>query len=258
MRLKNFIIIFLFFFFFIISGCSKIDCSEKDTTYQKFTLDEQSGECVPHNIQKNVCGNRVAEEGENFCNCPKDVPTNDCQGKIGDYLIKKCNEDTKTCGLYQNEKVILVNKELDFKNSDMTIVGDISLNNPFILNSDDKNKVKIKLTLFKYSTVPTIVIRDIILETFSIENNVNTKFGSYEFNNIIFKKIGDKSPIFEIGLFDTDKYISKENLRFNLVVSYVKDTYNNQGDIILSEPKKEILVSSIGQWNIINPKFPVK
>ncbi len=59
---------------FVFSGCGAPDCTEQDSTYTKYTYDEELKECkVLKQIPEDECGNNVAEEGETFCNCADDI-----------------------------------------------------------------------------------------------------------------------------------------------------------------------------------------
>lgn len=263
MKFKTLFLILIVFCLFLFSGCSQEDCSLKDTDYKKYSFDDSVGECVlSESIEKNKPDNGVIEKGENYCNAPKDVPkahpTLGCTGKIGDYIEKQCNEKTKACEYAQNEKVISQKKVIDFKNSDLIIQADINLNTPFVLNTSDKNKVSVVLSLFKTIESPTILVKDIVIKSFSIKNSAGTVYAEYDFNKPL-KNIGDKLNKIELSLAQTNTYEKKEKLDLVLVVSYSKDYFDKDGVLTKNEPKSaETLRNSLGTWTIINPKFDPK
>ena len=243
-----------------LSGCggpTDEDCKAKDTTYKKYKLDEESGTCVYRTIPKNKCGNGVIEDGETFCNCPKDVtkthPKFGCDGTLGDYLEKSCNKQTKTCDFYQNKKVVTETKVLDFKNSDIDIQGEITFNRPFILNSADNNQMGIVLTLFNVQT-SSKRISNLIVKSISLVNLNNIKYAGFTFNKPL-SSIGESLPGIQIKLNDIAEYKKKENLKLKLVVSYKVDYLNSKGEITKTENKIETLTTSLGYLTIINPEL---
>ncbi len=251
---KSFFLIAISSILILFSGCSDPDCSSQDTTYTKYTYDEESGQCLGKEIQKDVCGNGVIEDGETYCNCEKDVPKvhpiYGCDGELGEYLEKSCQKDK--CILTQNEKVIEQTKTIEFKNSDLTIEGKFLINNPLILNTNDKNGIQTTLSLFKTSS--TYDIKNIIVKELKIENSKNIEFG-YEQYNKPLAKIGDKLETRKISIADTAEYETKETLKVKIVVSYTKETVNSDGETIKSEEKIETLSGSLGYIPLINPNF---
>ncbi len=240
-----------------ISACSQEDCSLKDTTYEKFTFNKELGECVSKKIKENVCGNKIPEDKETYCNCPSDVkkthPIYGCSGTTGEYLENTCNEKTKICGLYQNKKVVNENKELQFKNSNIIINGNFNLNRPFILNTQDNNKVEIQLSLFNTPSTSKN-IEKIIIKDISIENSKGVKLGKYIFNKELIN-IGDKTDSIKIELADTIKAESKETLKIKINIEYTIEYLDSKGEITKTENKIETLTSSLGSWEFINPNF---
>jgi len=252
------LILVVVFSLFFLSSCSQEDCSLKDSTYTKFGFDKGLGECVViKEIPKDKCGNEIAEDNENFCNCPKDVskthPTKGCTGEKGDFLSMSCNEKTKTCGLYENEKVVSESKVLLFKNSDVQIQVELDLNNPFVLNSDDNSKAEVLVSLFNLPS-QTNVINELIVENFAIDNTKNTRLLDYDFNGKLMN-IGEELKLVKVPFKDTTKYESKESLKAKLTISYQRDIYSSSGDFVRSENKKETLTAPIGYWTFINPNF---
>jgi len=257
---KLLIIIILLFTLIFLSGCggpTDQDCKAKDTTYNKYKFDEGSGTCIYRTIQKNVCGNGVIEDGETYCNCPKDVtktnPKFGCDGIIGDYLEKSCNKQTKTCDFFQNKKVVTETKILDFKNSDVYLQGEFTFSKPFILNSADKNQISIILSLFNFPSTSK-QISDLQIKSIFLLNSNNIKYGSFEFNKPL-NNIGDSLAGIKIKLNDIAEYKKRGNLKVKLVVSYRVDYLNSKGEVTKSENKVQILVSSLGYLDIINPNL---
>ncbi len=251
---KSFFLIIIASFLILLSGCSEPDCSSQDTTYTKYTLDEESGLCLPTQIPKDVCGNGIIEDDETYCSCAKDVdkktPEIGCDGELGEYLEKTCQKDQ--CILTQNEKVIEQTKTIEFKNSDLTIEGKFIINNPLILNTNDKNGIQTSLSLFKTSS--TYNIKNINVKELKIENSKNIEFGFEEYNQQ-FSKVGDKLETRKISLADTADYETKESLKVKIVVSYTKETLNSANEVSKSEEKIETLSGSLGYIPLINPNF---
>lgn len=242
----------------LLSGCSKqIDCSTQDNTYQKFTWDDTLESCVvSKTIPKNQCGNEVAEDGETYCNCPKDVtkahPKLGCLGTVGNYLEKACDEKQE-CVLFQNDKVIEESKSLEFKNSDVIIEARTSVNTPFIINSADNNKIIIDLTLFKFP-VATTNIKNLVIKELKIENSKGVLMGNAQYEEEL-TNIGDKASTKNIKLSDTTKYTTTDTYKMKLIISYTKESLDRDGNVIKTEDKIETLVASLGKYEVINPVF---
>lgn len=245
----------------IFAGCSSdVDCSGEDTKYIQYIYDKDTKLCVVANqVQKNVCGNGVIEDGENYCTCSKDVqkshPTLGCDGTLGDYLEKSCNVDKK-CTLTQNNKVVEQIKSSEFKNSDLILSGRFKLNKPFIQNSDDSNVIESSLELFKYPSTSSI-ISDVVVNEIIVENSAGILFASQELNKPL-STLGSSLDKIYLDLADVTKYYSKESLKVKVIVSYTKDSLSSSGEITKSEDKKETLTASLGSWEIINPNFFTK
>lgn len=255
----KFNIFFIFVVFaFIFAGCSKEDCSLKDTTYKKYSYDETLKQCiVSKSIKENVCGNTIVEDGETFCNCPKDIikthPTSGCSGTLGIYLEKSCSEE-KVCVLKQNSKVVMQPKSVEFKNSDLTINTVFKLNLPYIQNSFDENKVEIEVKLFKVNT-QGVSIKNIEVKEISFEDANAILLGTAVYNepidmtnNVLSKRVLEFS--------DVSKYEKKEAIKVKMVITYDKDYLDNSGKVTKSETGKiETLIGSLGTWTIINPNL---
>ncbi len=255
----KFNIFFIFVLFLLIfSGCSKEDCSLKDTTYKKYSYDETSKTCVvSKTIKENVCGNTIIEDKETFCNCPKDVikthPTAGCTGTLGTYLEKSCSEE-KTCVLKQNEKVVMQPKSVEFKNSDFTINGVFNLNLPYIQNTYDDNKIEIELKLFKVNT-QSVNIKNIIVKEVTFEDANAILLGTVVYNEEIDMAKSSLSKK-SIAFSDVSKYEKKEAIKIKMVVTYNKEFLDSTGKVTKTETAKiETLTGSLGTWTIINPNL---
>lgn len=255
----RFNIFFIFVLFALIfSGCSKEDCSLKDTTYKKYSYDDTLKQCVvSKTIKENVCGNAVIETGETFCNCPKDViqthPTLGCTGTLGTYLEKGCSEE-KMCVLKQNEKVVMQPKSVEFKNSDITFNTIFNLNLPYIQNSFDENKVEIEVKLFKLNT-QSVNIKNIIVKEITFEDANSIILATAVYNEQIdMSKYTLSKKVVEFS--DVSKYEKKEAIKVKLVVTYDKEYLDSTGKVIKNENSKiETLIGSLGTWTIINPNL---
>lgn len=240
----------------VFSGCGKEDCSELDSTYEKYSWDDEVGECVlSKSVKRNVCGNGVAEEGETFCNCPDDVqkshPKFGCMGEVGDYLEKVCDEKFE-CVLAQNELVIDKTKVVEFKNSDVNFEGRFTLKDPFILNTVDDNRIEADISLFKTTSASNI--KDLVVQELKIENGAGLLLASEVYSESV-GSVGDSLSLKRIGISEISKYESRESLKLKLIVSYTKEFLDTKGEVVKTEEKIETLVGSLGSWDIVNPKF---
>ena len=65
MRIKNLTFVFFLSLLLVFGACSKSDCSEFNTKYDTYSLDEELGECVvSKSIERDICGNGVLEDDE--------------------------------------------------------------------------------------------------------------------------------------------------------------------------------------------------
>ncbi len=241
----------------VLAGCSDVDCSTLDTTYEKYS--EVDGECVAKKIERNVCGNGIPEDGENYCSCPNDVPESHpvlgCEGTKGDYLEKMCS-DNDECVLKQNDKVVPQKKSIDFKNSDVHFKGDFIINVPFIINSEDDNKIGVELEYFK-QIAKRAEIKDLTVKSLIIINSNSIEFAEIIYNQEVTQGQGYTFRKKEFEIADTTKPEIKESLKAELTISYKIDRFNSQGELQVSEDKLETLVAGLGSWTIINANhFP--
>lgn len=258
-KIKNIIFLFLAISLIFLAGCSNPDCSSQDTTYKKYKFDEKLGECaIDKSIPQNQPDNGIIEDGETYCNAPQDVPKDypdealGCNGEIGKYLEKSCN-DKKECVLTQNEKVVenTISKEL--KNSEIVFDVRTTYNNPFILNTEDLNKIEFEITLFKFPQAYTN-IKNIIVQELKLEDTNSRVLGNVEYNEKL-STIGDKLPIKKVSLAATSKYETELSMKIKLIVSYTKETLDKDGSVLRSEDKIETLTESLPRITIINPDF---
>jgi hypothetical protein len=257
----NFLFLLFTLFTLIFAGCTKIpDCTLKDTTYEKYKLNEETTTCELYKeIEKNQCGNGISEPGndETSCNCPKDVsdshPVLGCTGEVGDYLEYTCSEE-KTCELKQTKKVVSQIKSVDLKNSDVTFRAYFDINVPFILDTFDDNKISVNLDYFKGPVSSSIKVKNLLVKEMILKSSKGIIFGTQNYEEQM-TTLGQKAKSKYFKLAQTTKYSTKESFTVELVISYTKDTYNTKGEISKSEEKIETLKISLGSWEIINPNF---
>jgi len=257
----NFKAIFIVFFVvasLIFAGCTKIeDCSLQDTTYTKYSWDDETSTCKEfETIEEDVCGNGVVEDTETYCNCDDDVkkthPLLGCDGDLGEYLEYTCTAE-KECELTQNEKVVEQTKSVEFKNSDLVFRGKFRVNTPFILGTYDSNTIDVDVDLFK-TLGSGIKLRDIVVKEMSLENSAGISFGTQTYDEPV-QTVGTALKTKYFSLADTTKYSTDETLKAKLVVTYVKDFLDSQGQVTKTENKVETLTINLGKWKIINPNF---
>ena len=261
-KTKNILFLILTSTLLLLAGCTKIpDCTQKNTDYEKYKLNEETTTCELYKeIERNSCGNGIYEEAndETSCNCPEDVPKshpNACKGSYGDYLEKACTEQ-ETCELQQNKKVVGQTKSVDLKNTDLTFRANFGINVPFILDTVDDNKINVNLDYFKGPTSSSIKLRNIVVKEMILKNSGGIIFGTQNYGEQM-TSLGQKTQTKYFKLAQTTKYESKENLKVELIVSYIKDTYDSKGEVLRSEEKIETLKVAIGTWVLINPNFDV-
>jgi len=256
---KIFLSILFLLSLFLFSACGEdIDCSKQDTKYLKYKLDEETKKCViSQEIPKDECGNGVTEDGESYCNCPDDVdkmhPKYGCDGELGEYLEKSCNEFTKECAFTQNKKVVEETKSLEFKNSDLTLSTKVIYNSPFILNTAKENSMKFDIELLKFGSTDK-KYKNILIKDLRIEDSSSNVLANIEYNENL-ANLGSKLSIKEVGFADTKKYDTTSTLKLKLVISYSVDYLDSQGYVTKTVPKVETLISSIPRFKIINPNF---
>lgn len=256
MKKKKLFFLFLISFF-LISGCgSHEDCSLKDSTYVKYSWNDDIGKCIAKKIQKNLPNNGIIEEGETYCNAPKDVPKDHpefgCSGTLGKYLEKKCVNDE--CVLTQNKLVKDITKELEFKNSDLILKGKFKLKTPFILNTQDNNKVSVSLSFFN-EVSPVKKVSNLKIKKLMILNSASEILIEHPFEKIL-PKIESSTKTVNLPLAETTAYDKRESLKVQLVISYFLTIYDSKGEVLKGPDEiKTTLTSSIGYWNIINPDF---
>lgn len=264
MKFKYIISVFFLSLMLILAGCGEeIDCSKQDTDYKKYGLDEASDTCViVETIRQDVCGNGIAEEGESFCNCPKDVvkdhPDYGCDGTLGDYLEKTCSEKNE-CVLTQNKKVADETKSLQIKNRDIIFETKVTLPKPFILTGDkdseikvdEDNKIDIDISYFNIIPENTNIV-DLTIKEIKIENTGSVILGNLDVNEKL-SKVGDKLDTKSISLSSTNEYKKIENVIVKFEISYTKETLNKDGSLYKSEFIPTSLTLGLGKFEIINP-----
>jgi hypothetical protein len=258
----NFLFLLFTVFTLIFAGCTKIpDCTLKDTTYEKYKLNEETTNCELYKeIEQNKCGNGVIEESndETFCNCPQDVskthPELGCNGEVGDYLEYTCSED-KTCEVLENKKVVSQIKTIEFQEDYLHFKSDITINKPFILNTLSDNKIRFELSLFNKYSNPVINLKDILITELVLVDNEGFNIGKVLYNQPV-KEPGQKFQLKEIELSKTTEYLKYTSVNFKLGLSYTEQIISqDDGSIIESNKKIKVIESSLGDWQIINPDF---
>lgn len=244
---------------FLFSGCGEeIDCSSQDSTYIKYKLNEDTDICeVAKEIPEDECGNEIPEEGETYCNCPKDVgkshPKLGCFGSKGTYLNKSCDDFTKTCVLSQNNKVVKETKSLEFKNSDLVFNTRAEYNTPFILHTVENNEISLEISLLKFGS-SSKNYKNIFVKELRIEDSKSNILATIDYDQQV-TGVGSTLKPMSTALADTKEYDFTSTLKFKLVVSYEIEYLDSQGYVTKTVPKIETLSSSLSKFKIINPNF---
>ena len=255
MKKNSLTFLFLVIILFIFAGCSSNkDCSEFDTTYVKYGYDDAAKKCIPsQTIQENVCGNKIIEEDENFCNCPEDVqkthPTLGCQGIKGEYLEYTCSSKD-TCVMEKNDKPLSQTKVLEFKSNDLILNGEITLDTPYIINTYTTNPIKLDLELDYFTKTDTYKVKNIMIQKLEVIDKAKTKLGDVE-ANYLFKGIDD-STLLEFTLTDTSQYYTYLTFDLFLTITYDADVYDRNGNFIETQNKRVTLGSGLSKWPTIN------
>jgi len=261
LKKKNLLFLMIMTLTLFFSGCSKIPiCEEQDTPYIKYVLDEETSKCIiSEEIEKDVCGNGIAEESndETFCNCPEDVkkthPTLGCDGKLGDYLIKTCSKQDK-CDFSENNKVIEQIKTIEFNEDYLNFKSDITIKNPHILNTMDNNKIKFELSLFNKYDSSQINLKDIVISDLILIDSEGFNIGKVTYNEIV-NSPGQKFNTKEIEIAKTTEYSKSISITFKLGISYTEQILNDEGVVVESNKKIKIIESYLDSRKIINPDF---
>ncbi len=260
MSFKKIFIFILIISTIFISACGKEpDCTQQDTTYQKYRYDKEQGKCILYKqIEQNKCGNGIKEKGETYCNCPADVQKTDatvgCNGNLGDYLSKTCDDFKKECILSENSKVISEQKTVEFKLTDLMFRGTISYKTPLIINIETENMVKMDLTLIDITNTDNKKIENIYVKELRIEDPSSKVLGKMSFNTKL-KNIGESLPLAQTQIFDTQKYETKQTIRLKLDVNYDVVSFDKEGKETKREQKIQTITTSLAGFTIINPNF---
>lgn len=243
-------------FFLILAGCSSIpDCSTQNTQYVTYAFNEDSAQCeVVEQVEKDVCGNGVQEQGETYCNCQEDVnkehPELGCFGEKGEYLESMCVEEQ--CVVQQNEKVVSQTKQLEFRNSDFTIKAELEYNSPYITSEDVESEIGIRLELF--STNQDRNIKNIRVQSVEFFNRDDVKLGESNLGTTFSGQGSVLSPrsveFSPLGVEEEDVFITVV-----LPVTYTVEYLNSDGSVSRTEQKTEDLRESLGRITFINPVF---
>lgn len=256
MDFKKIILISLLSLSILLAGCSDdIDCSTQDTTYTKYGLNEETGECeVVDELEQDVCGNGILEDGETYCNCEEDVakehPENGCFGEVGEYLENTCVQNK--CVVQENDKVVTQTKQLEFRNADFTVKAEFTLDSPYITSDDLNNAIDINLQLFKTSQDRNI--KNIRVQSVQFFNNDDIKLAEAQLGKT-FGGVGSSMSPNSVVLQGIPEREDDIYLRINIPVTYTVEYLNNDGTISRTEQKTEDLRESLGRWTFINPSF---
>ncbi len=258
MKIKSkFLVLIILILVFLLSSCGKkeVDCSSYNTNYKKYSYDEESKECVlVEEIEKDICGNGVIEEGETYCNCEKDVPkdheTLGCNGSKGEYLEYSCNEN-KECVLLPNEKVVNMNKKLEgIRNNDLELDVNLKYTEPFITNLKERNSV-LEIDIQLYKKDPNV--KNLKVESIEILDEDNIQLGKTILNTLLSfdNKISKKFKFTE-GL---KEFKEEKNIEVVITLIYQYEKYDRDGNIIETLDKKERLSGRLYRIPIINAKL---
>jgi len=254
--------LFLFFLIvaFLVSSCNKEipDCSLQDNTYEKYSYNPDSNQCVlTSTIQKDVCGNKIIEEGETACNCPKDVDINTpnsnggCSGSKGEFLKYYCEDKTKTCELAVTDKV-----EKKSSNPILRASGEFEFDSkiyyfqPFMT---DRHKIKVDLYLKDIKNSESVKIKDIVLRKAYIETSSDL-LGTIDLNKKFSEKFEDYSFEIPLDQFSFDTFdTSYKNIKIRLFLSYNRESYSNGKLSGVEEKTIDLKESFLDELKLINP-----
>ncbi len=220
----------LFSAFVLISGCEESECEINNDCPSRecFRYECVDGECVEEVI-RDCCGNRICEEGQNYCNCPQDCVDDPCEGKIPlddsgremtEYLERTCVDDECVADFDRDDQRTIT---LTFDRDRRYFVAsfEIDLKRPFDLNSDTID-VRGVLEDIDDSTVSPIDITRIRI----VEGDVI--YGQLSLDEEL-SEIGDS---FEASVpinYVPDKIESQSRLRVQIY--YTFDYEDSRGDI---------------------------
>ncbi len=261
----NFLIVFAICFLFLFSGCSaKVeDCSGLDSVYENYAWDEELKECiVSQTLQRDVCGNGIAEDGETYCNCPEsgggdvaeDDPEYGCSGNKGVYLEFMCSEENE-CVLEVNDKIedITARKDFDINSGAFNLEILASYKQPFMI---DRHWMEVEVFLKKLEDSSKKKISNVRIKTISIETRDGEVLGYIEWNKA-FTDLYQRSDV-PIQLDRVSMSTFDKKYRFVNVVlfgTYDKIEYNTQGEIYKDDKNLpiEIKYQFDSEFDVINP-----
>lgn len=216
----------------LVSGCGPEPCSKNlqvgckcefnsDCPTKKYFTSKCVDSVCKQTPIPDVCGNGLEDEGENSCNCPKDVDENKCEGKkvlevirgkeiTTDYLEYMCDEEDK-CVLNYDESIVKeVPLTYELKNTYFRLEGRVYYNDPFDVDRD-KLKVEFELKDFQETIVPPIKITGIKLK------GGETLYGLVSETKSV-SSIGNTVTFYVPLDYDLDKV--EEEVKPTLVVDY--------------------------------------
>ena len=258
MDIKKIILISFLSLTILLAGCSSdVDCSTKDTTYTKYGLNEETGECeVVEELEEDVCGNGVKEDGETYCNCEEDVgkehPEDGCFGEVGQYLENACSQANQ-CVVQENSKVTSQTKQLEFRTNDLEIKGEFTLDSPYITSEDLNNAIEMQLQLFSVDQDEKNV-KNIKVQSVQFFNRDDVKLAQSNLGQS-FSGMGSTLNPESVVLEPLPEREEDISLIVNIPITYTVEHLDREGKVERTEQKIEELRESLGRWTFINPEF---
>lgn len=240
----------------LLSGCGEDpDCSENNTDYVTYKYDAESESCVvASTVQKDVCGNSIIEEGENYCNCAKDVsvshPILGCEGSVGDYVEKVCRSEV--CVYDVNSKVVSQTKIIDFQGEGIGFKGEIKLGNPLVFNTYTPSTIELTIEPSFIAESDTYKLKNIKVNSLEILDESQTKLADINYGEII--EGFDTSITKKFELEPINRYNQEVTLIMYFSVTYDAEIYDGIGTLVRTDTKRETVSGGLG-WSAINPDF---
>lgn len=243
--MKQLLTLFFLSTLFLLASCGEdqavLDCASQNNEYVTYAFDEETASCyIVSEIDRDVCGNDIAEEGETFCNCPEDIsqtlPLEEggCNGDKGEFLSYACREDE--CVLEVTDKVTTSTKIVDMSaGSDVKLGASISYAYPFMI---DRHNFDVRVSLDDFMNTENIKIKKVNIVKAFIVSSAGDQLGRADIRKE-FKSKFDEIPFnVELSGFSFDTFNQEyRNVEFKLQGTYVKETYDNDGKLIKSEEK---------------------
>ena len=226
---------FLVMFFIVFAGCSsEKDCNSMNTDYTTYSYDEELDKCVlVDEIERDICGNSVQEEGETYCNCPSDVKDKDvpieeggCSGNKGEFLSYYCNDETNDCELRVTDKVKQNSKLISLRaGSDVEFEATVEYYFPFMI---DRHNVEIDVLLKKFKNSEDLKVKNINLRKVYIVTTDDELLGHINVNEEMEEQYDNIKLNIPLDAFTFETFdIEKRNVLLKFLVNYDKVRYND-------------------------------